>query len=53
MTGWVVFCVMLRLIFIIAHPLLLFYIQRINHKSRGQRERIQENIKKVKLNKQL
>ena len=27
--------------------------QRINHESRGQRERIRENIKKVKLNKQL
>ena len=28
-------------------------IQRINHESRGQRERIRENIEKVKLNKQL
>ena len=28
-------------------------IQRINHESRGQKERIRENIEKVKLNKQL
>jgi 26S proteasome regulatory subunit T5 len=28
-------------------------IQRITHESRGQRDRIQENLEKVKLNKQL
>ena len=28
-------------------------IQRITHESRGQREQIQENLEKVKLNKQL
>jgi 26S proteasome regulatory subunit T5 len=28
-------------------------VQRINHESRGQRERIKENQEKVKLNKQL
>ena len=28
-------------------------LQRINHESRGQREKIRENVEKVKLNKQL